>query len=346
MPGRLVIEPIHGPSLEGNRCGDPTTRRTPVYLPPSYDSEPTRRYPVIYVLAGFTGSALSFVNYAVWSPNLFDRLDAMMERGAPEAIVVMADGMTRWGGSQYLSSPAHGGYQEYVADDVVAYVDARYRTLPEAAHRGVAGKSSGGFAALHLAMRRSDRFGAAACHSGDMYFDYAYRGEIAQAAAAVAARGGLEPWLRAFEASHRKSAADFAAINVLAMSCAYSPSLDPSAALPWADLPFDLDSYAFRDDVWQRWLEHDPYRMVDPASNPAAETFLTRLRALRCLFIDVGSRDEYHLHLGARLLSRRLQAAGVPHVYEEFDDGHRDTSYRYERSLPLLAAALTPQPNP
>jgi enterochelin esterase family protein len=115
------------------------------------------------------------------------------------------------------------------------------------------------------------------------------------------------------------------------MAAAYSPNPDSPAF--GIDLPCDLETGAFREDVWKRWLEHDPLRMLE--SRAAA------LRSLRLLFLDCGTKDEFSLQHGARLFSRRLRELGVPHEYEEFDDGHMNVSYRYDASLPRLARALS-----
>ena len=113
------------------------------------------------------------------------------------------------------------------------------------------------------------------------------------------------------------------------MAAAYSPH--PEAPLG-IDLPCDLETGAFQEDVWARWLEHDPMRLV--------ERHADALRSLRLLYLDCGTRDEWHLHLGARLFARRLSALGIVHEHQEFDDGHMNVSYRYDVSLPKLAAAL------
>ena len=113
------------------------------------------------------------------------------------------------------------------------------------------------------------------------------------------------------------------------MAAAYSP--DPAAELG-IELPCDLETGAFRDDVWARWLAHDPLRVL-PERDAA-------LRSLRLLYLDCGTQDEFHLHHGARLFVRELKARGIAHEYEEFDDGHMNVSYRYDTSLPRLARAL------
>lgn len=326
-----MIEEVDSLVLRGNAPGDPHRRRVPIYLPPSYDEQPARRYPSVYVLAGFTGRGRMFLNDSPWSPSLDDRLDALIGAGrCGEMIVVMPDAFTRYGGSQYVDSTATGRYGEHLARELVAWVDARYRTKDDREHRGVAGKSSGGYGALVHGFRNPDVFGAVACHSGDMYFDYCYRADVPKFCSLVQQAGGIEAWLRGFEAKLQKTHDDTLALNLLAMAAAYSPN--PSTAPLGIDLPCDLESGAFRNDVWARWLEHDPIRML--------ERHADALRSLKLLYIDCGIRDEWHLHHGARLFSRRLRELDVAHEHQEFDDGHMNVSYRYDVSLPKLAAAL------
>lgn len=329
--GRVVLERFESAVLAGNAAGDPALRTVPVYLPPSYDAEPERRYPVVYVLSGFTGRGRMLLNDNPWSPALDDRMDAMIDRGAcGEMVLVMPDCFTRYGGSQYMNSSAIGRYEDHLIDELVPSIDRRYRTRPEREHRGVAGKSSGGYGALRLAMRRPETFGAFACHSGDVLFDYCYRGDIPEFCMHVQNAGGLERWLAAFEARRQKKHDDFVTLNILGMAANYSPN--PATRPFGIDLPVDLETGAFRDHVWERWLEHDPMRMLDAHSDA--------LRSMRLAHLDAGIRDEWALHLGARLFTRRLKALGIEHVYEEFDDGHMNLSYRYDVSLPRLAAAL------
>jgi enterochelin esterase family protein len=329
--GTVAIERVESDLLRDNPLGDPWVREVPVYLPPSYAQEPERRYPAIVVLAGFAGRGRTLLNDDPWSPSLAERMDHLIAGGrCGEVILVMPDCLTRLGGSQYLDSTATGPYAQHLVREVVPHVDARFRTLASRDHRGIAGKSSGGYGALVHAMRHPDVFGAAACHSADVCFDYCYRGDLPGFVSAVQRAGGLERWLERFEAAPHKEGADIQVLNVLAMAAAYSPN--PDAGPLGFDLPCDLETGAFRPEVWARWLEHDPLRLV--------ERHAEALRSLRLLHLDCGSRDEYHLHLGARLLSARLAELGVAHDFEEFDDGHRGLSYRYAVSLPKLARAL------
>lgn len=328
--GRVVIEEFTSAALAGNPLGDPHVRRVPVYLPPSYDRDGARRFPVILVLTGFGGRGRMLLNDDPWSPSLDDRMDALIAAGhASEAILVMADCFTRLGGSQYMDSTATGRYETHLIEELVPWIDARYRTLAAPGHRGVMGKSSGGYGALRLGMRHPDVFGAVASHSGDMYFEYCYRGDVPGACSVVTAAGGVRGFLERFESSPRKGKDDFLAFNVLGMAACYSP--DPAGEMGFA-LPWDPQTGAFRDDVWQRWLAHDPLQML--------ESHAGALAGMRLIHLDCGSRDEYHLHLGARLLSRALSARGIGHIHEEFDDGHRQVGYRYDVSLPAMTKAL------
>ncbi|MBI1799010.1 MAG: esterase [Candidatus Eisenbacteria bacterium] len=331
--GRIAMEWIESQVLRGNPCGDPAVRRVPIYLPPSYDHAPTRRYPVVFVLAGFTGRGRVLLNDNPWAPALDDRLDALIANGGcDEMILVMPDCLTRYGGSQYLNSSATGRYQDHLIEELVPHVDRGFRTLAGREHRGVAGKSSGGFGALTLGMTRSDVFGAVACHSGDLGFDYCYRGDVPKFCSLMQESGGPGPWLDRFEQKAQKSKDDILALNILAMAAAYSPRADsPPFGI---DLPCDLESGAFRDEVWARWLEHDPLAQIERCAGA--------LRSLRLLYLDCGRQDEWHLHHGARRFHRELESRGIVHEYQEFDDGHLNVSYRYEVSLPKLARALGP----
>lgn len=328
--GTVVVERFESAVLKGNAAGDPWVRRVPVYLPPGYAQAPGRRYPVTFVLTGFTGRGRMLLNDHPWAPALDDRMDALIGAGCGEMILVMPDCFTRYGGSQYLDSSATGRYATHVAEELVRWVDGAFRTLPDRGHRGVVGKSSGGYGALTLALTRPDVFGAVACHSGDMCFDYCYRGDVPKALTQIQQAGGLQPWLERFEAKPQKGHDDMLTLNLLGMAAAYSP--DPAVPPFGIDFPADLESGEFRPAVWQRWLEHDPLVVLESRADA--------LRSMKLVFLDCGTKDEWSLHLGARLFARRLAALGIPHEHEEYEDGHMNVSYRYDVSLPKLARAL------
>jgi enterochelin esterase family protein len=316
--------------LVGNACGDPHARRLWVYTPPDYHRS-GERYPVVWCLAAYAGSGAGECVGTPWSPGLPERLDRLIAAGMPPVIAAFPDCFTRWGGSQYMNSPATGRYEDYLCDELVPFVESAFRA---SGARGVFGKSSGGYGAVRLAMRRPGLFRAAASHSGDMGFGFCYPQSFPATAAHIARAGSIEAWVRAFEAGEKKRSADFDAINTFAMAACYSP--DPDAPFG-VGLPFDLDTVALRPAVWQRWLAHDPVRMVGEPAHAEA------LRALRLLFLDCGTKDEYHLDCGLRLFRSRLDALGIPADVEEFDEDHRSVSYRNDVSIPKLLQALRPE---
>ena len=328
--GRVEVAVFESRVLQGNPAGDPHERRVPVYLPPSYDAAPERRYPVVFVLTGFTGRGRMLLNDNAWSASLDDRLDALIAAGCPELIAVMPDCLTRYGGAQYMDSAATGRYETHVVKELVPWADASFRTLAKREHRGVAGKSSGGYGALHLAMRHPDVFGALACHSGDMLFEYCYQPDFPKACSVLQEAGGVRRFLEGFEAKPQKGKDDFLALNIVGMASCYSPDANAELGI---GLPFDLETGLPRDHVWRHWLEHDPLRRL--AAHADA------MRAMRLLWIDCGTRDEFHLHHGARAFARELARMNIAHVHEEFDDGHMNVSYRYDKSLPALARVLS-----
>ena len=328
--GLLQVETVESNILRGNPPGDPHVRELHVYTPPGYERG-TERYPVIWCLAGFTGRGRSFLNDNAWTPSINERMDALIASGRAEpAILALPDCFTHLGGSQYVNSTGLGRYEDYIVQELVPQVDARYRTRPSPAHRGVMGKSSGGYGSIVLGMRHPETFGAVACHSGDMGFELCYKRDFGPAARRIRKQGGVASWMEKFAAQPRKRSEDFPALDVIAMAAAYSPNPDNPPA--YCDMPFDVETGALREDVWARWLEHDPLTLV--------ERHAGALNGMRLLFLDCGTDDEFYLELGARQFVRKLQALGIAHEYEEFEDGHMNIPYRYDVSLPKLSAAL------
>jgi len=328
--GRIETLLLESAALAGNALGDPSRRAVPVWLPPSYEHEPARRYPCIYWLAGFTSTGTGLFQGGPWEPSLADRLDRLVnDRRMPEVIVVAPDCFTRLGGSQYLDSPATGRYETHVCAELIPAVDGRFRTIPAREGRAVGGKSSGGFGALVLGMRHPDLFAAVASHAGDGYFEVSVLQDVPKAFRTLRRHGGIAAFLRHFDATPKKRADDVTTIMMLAMSAAYAP--DPAAPHGFA-LPFDLETGALVPAVWARFKAWDPVELI-PAHAEA-------LRRLKLVYLDAGTRDEYGLDLAARIMAARLRALGVAVEHDEFDDGHRGTAYRYEVSLPKLAAVL------
>jgi S-formylglutathione hydrolase FrmB len=330
VPTQVITEQFTSRVLADNPLGDPATRSLPIILPPDYETS-GKRYPVIYGLTGFTGSGPMMLNVSAWQPNLQQRIDRLMADGKlSPAIYALPDCFTRYGGSQYLNSIAIGRYEDYIINEIVPHIDRTYRTLAAAEGRGVFGKSSGGYGAIMFGLRHPDVFGAVACHSGDMAFDLCYRPDFPKFANAVQKAGGVDKWLNEFESKVKIEGRDIEAMNILAMAAAYSPN--PNATPLPIDFPFDLETCELKPDVWARWLEFDPVQLAD--------RYADNLKKLRLLFIDCGARDDFNLHFGARTFVKKLQALGVPHEYEEFNDGHMNIAYRYEVSLPKIVSAL------
>jgi S-formylglutathione hydrolase FrmB len=319
--------PVESLLLRGNRLGDPYERPLIVLAPEG--REPSAALPAIWMLPGHGSSQGGFLASDPWREGLPQRLGRLTASGAlPPALFVLPDLFTRLGGSQSLDSSLNGPYERYLWEELKPALEARFQVK---AH-GIAGHSSGGYGAFIQALRHPEIVRAVACHAGDMLFEYAYLPDFPKAANRLRAEGGVEKLVRGFDAAIKKQDSRwFAAINILAMAAAYSPN---EAAPGGVDLPFDLETCQLRPDVWERWLAADPVRLVEQPGHQQT------LKRLALLFIDAGSRDEFNLQWGARALTRRLGQLGVPHTYEEFDDGHMGTAYRFDRSLPLLAQAL------
>jgi enterochelin esterase-like enzyme len=331
--GRIDVLLHDSRVLADNPLRDPTLREVGVCLPPGYD-EGTRRYPVVFVLPGFTGTGLQLLARGAWTEPLDRRVDRLVGSGTMQpAILVLPDCFTRYGGAQYEDSPAIGRYATYLCDELVPFIDSRFRTVPLREGRAVVGKSSGGYGALNLAMRRPDLFIAAASHAGDCAFDMTYRSGLPTTAALLDRLGGVQAFLQRFESSAKKSGSDIEALSIVCCAAAWSPhARGPYGPGLGFDLPMELRTGALREDVWARWLAFDPLTRVAEHA--------TALRSLRLLYLDAGKSDEYALQLGARQLSDVLSAHAVPHVHEEFDGGHRNTQHRYERSLSLVSQVL------
>jgi enterochelin esterase family protein len=329
--GKVEIREFRSRLLEGNPLGDDPVRRVPVYVPDGQGGGASRRFPVLYALSGFTGTGFSFLNYDWYQENLPARLDRLIEsRAMPPAVVVMVDGMTRVGGNQFVDSSAVGPWARHVVEELVPWAEREYPLLRGREHRGVFGKSSGGYGALMMGIEHADVFSAVASHSGDCYFEYAYAVDFPAAADGLRSCGGLGAFLKSLRSHGKFPERLFKTLNAVAMAHFYSPN--PSAPFGF-DLPFDEATGERREDVLARWAERDPVNLV--ARNAYA------LRSLRLLWIECGTKDEWNLHHGARILSARLRALGIPHVHEEFEDDHKALGYRYDVTLPRLAKAVS-----
>ena len=324
--GTIVEERLESELLKDNPLGDPSDRDLLIYLPPSYD--PQLELPVIYGVVGFTGTGRMLLNADPLLEDLGSKMDRLIAEGACDPVViVMPDCFTRVGGNQYINSTATGPYEDYLLQEVIPFVEDRY----PCGLRAVWGKSSGGYGAMVLGMRHPEVFSALADHSGDAAFEYCYLADFPPALTAFREAGGPEAWIKEFWSRPDRRRDDLMPVlNAVGMAAHYSPN--PESAAMGVDFPFDLESGEFRPEVWERWRGWDPVNMVGE--------YAENLRKLKLVYIDCGTKDEYNLIWGARILHAKLEAMGIPHRYEEFDDGHMNVTYRYDVSLPLLAQAL------
>lgn len=265
-------------------------------------------------------------------PELADELFAAGE--APPCVIVWVDCWTSLGGSQFLDSPATGRYHTYLCDELVPFVDQRYRTLGAPEHRGIMGKSSGGYGAMVTPMLRPDLFGGLATHAGDALFEACYEPDMRSAARALRDEygGSFERFWADFRARPAfAKESDGVLLNMWCMAACYSADDDGNVRLPFDPLTSRLD-----DEVWERWLRWDPVRMV--AGHAEA------LRGMRAIYIDAGKRDEWFLDLGAEAFRRELEHLGITDVFFElFDAGHMGIEYRYPIAVKYLAERLSPR---
>ena len=352
----LVIEHV-SEILKDNPLGDPHVRKLAVWLPSEYDHSGRRRFPVLYDLVGFTGSGLSHVGWKPFGDNLPERAARLIHDGKmPPAIIVFPDCFTALGGNQYVNSSAIGNYADYLTREIIPFVDREFRTLASREHRGCFGKSSGGYGAILHGMKYARYWGAIADHSGDAYFDFVYwhdwpntLNELAKyrtpkrrsgryEALRESRRKGLlegkddgriRRFLNAVWKREKLSGAETHCIMNLCMAATYDA--DPRAPNGFR-VPFNLESGEPIEARWREWRRHDPIHLVP--------RYKGNLKTLRGIYIDCGWRDQYHIHYGARILSKQLSLENIEHRYEEFDDNHSDIDYRMDASLPFLVKAL------
>jgi hypothetical protein len=336
LAGRIDEHLIDSELLRGNALGDPARRPLWVYAPPGYGSS-TQRYPSVYVIQGYTGQLAMWNNRSAFRPTFPQAADTMFAAGdVPPAILVFVDAWTAYGGSQFVDSPGTGRYHSYLCEEVVPFVDARYRTLADRAHRAISGKSSGGFGAMITPMLRPDVFGALASHAGDALYELCYLAEFGKSVRHLRDYGGdIHAWWADFQSRTAFSKpADEHLLMVLGVSACFSAREDGTP-----ELPFDPRTGVLRPSVWQRWLDWDPVRM--------APRYAEALRSLRAVWLDAGTRDEWFLDLGAQAFYEALRAARVPGErvhFELFDAGHGRIDYRYPLALAWLCHRITDPP--
>jgi S-formylglutathione hydrolase FrmB len=332
MWGRLEKLTVHSELLEGNPLGDPADRPLYVYLPEGIEDD--KSYATIYVIQGLLGQLDTWLSHSPFEPNIIERLeDLFSDSSVPRAIVVFVDAWTSIGGSQFLNSAATGRYMDYLCDEIVPFVDERYPTKADARSRGLTGKSSGGYGAMVVPMKRPDVFNALATNSGDALFEVCYLPDIRDTVRLL--RDKFDSSYDVFWSKVRRAPKfdfdDFGQpLNIYCMAAAYSPDEEEPGLVA---LPFDIETGRMNDAVWERWLAWDPVRMVP--------THADALRQMRLIYIDAGTKDEWFLDLGAKAFTKELDDAGLTYEIDFFDDGHGGIQYRYPRAIKRLAEVLS-----
>jgi enterochelin esterase-like enzyme len=285
---------VHGASLEGNLEGNSADREVFVFLPPGYASAKSRRYPVVYALHGYS------IGAEQWSREIHvpQTVEGAFAQGAQEMIVVLPDSKTVHNGSMYSSSPTTGDFERFVSRDLIAYIDAHYRTIPARAARGLAGHSMGGYGASRIGMKHSDVFGAL----------YIMSPCCLSARRAGPANPESEKALDAVKTPADSAKLSFGLRAQLASAAAWSPN--PKKPPLYLDLPFENGEV--RQDVIAKWAANAPLAFIDQ--------YIGNLRQYRAIAIDVGDQDGLRVDTGK--LHDVLDTYGIAHTFEIYRGTH------------------------
>jgi S-formylglutathione hydrolase FrmB len=328
--GRVECLEIDSQALTNNVLGDPIKRTVAIYLPENYESS-DEEYPLLVDIVGFTGSGFGHIGWKAFQETVPQRIDRLVNEGKMGNVVVaLPDCFTALGGNQYIDSAALGNWAEFLTTEMLATIESKYRVKKGREHRGLFGKSSGGYGAIIHGMIYSDYWGAVACHSGDMGFDRCYLSEMP---GVLMRLSNHEDGVAGFmaKAQSAKKVGDLHTMMMLAMAATYDP--DPKAPFG-VQLPVTTDTCELIEERWQKWLAWDPVTMIE------RENVQRNLKSLKGLYIDCGSQDQYKLLFGTRQLVKRLESLDIAHRYEEFTDTHTAVDYRMDESLPYLYGAL------
>ena len=304
---------IHGKALEGNLEGDAVDRTALVFLPPSYARERNRRYPVVYALHGYS------IGAEQWSQEIHvpRTIDGAFALGAREMIVVLPDSKTVHNGSMYSSSVTTGDFETFVARDVVAYVDAHYRTIANRDSRGLVGHSMGGYGATRIGMKHADVFGSL----------YIMSPCCLSPRGAAPANPADEEALAAVKTADDSAKLPFRQRAQLAAAAAWSPN--PNSPPLFLDLPTGANQQA----VLARWAANAPLAFADQ--------YIRQLREYRAIAIDVGDQDNLKVDTGK--LHDILTTYGITHDFEIYPGTHTShVAVRFqEKVIPFFSRTLS-----
>ena len=310
---------VHGKSLEGNLEGDSPDRAVSVYLPPGYSAHKSQHYPVVYMLHGFTDNDDKWFR----TPQHFINLPAVLDKaiasgGSKEMIVVMPNADTALQGSFYAKSATTGDWEDYVASELVSWIDSHYRTIANRASRGLAGHSMGGYGTVRIGMKHPDVFSSIYALSACCLDSGVNPPQPAN---------GPSP-LESIHTAEEVRAAPFGVKAQFALAAAFSP--DPLKPPLFLDLP--LTAGAPQREILARWAANAPIAMVDQ--------YVANLRQLHAIAFDVGLQD--NLISGSRALDEALNRYRIPHTFETYEGTH--TSHIADRvetkTLPFFSNQL------
>jgi enterochelin esterase-like enzyme len=285
---------IHGTALEGNLEGNAVDRDVIVFLPPGYNKDKHRRYPVVYALHGYSIGAEQWT-HEIHVPQT---IEGAFAQGAKEMIVVVPDSKTVHNGSMYSSSVTTGDFEKYISQDVVAYIDAHYRTIPNRTARGLVGHSMGGYGATRIGMKHPDVFGSL----------YIMSPCCLSARAAGPANPEIEKALEAVKTPEDSAKLPFFARAQLASAAAWSP--DPKSPPLYLDLPMK-DGVA-QPETLAKWAANAPLAFIDQ--------YIDNLREYRAISIDVGDQDG--LRNDTTKLHEVLDKYGIANGFEIYHGTH------------------------
>jgi len=283
---------VHGASLEGNLEGDAVDRDVIVFLPPSYAGDPARRYPVVYALHGYS------IGAEQWTKEIHvpQTIEGAFAKGVREMIVVLPDSKTLHNGSMYSSSVTTGDFEDFVARDLVAYIDSHYRTIPDRMSRGLVGHSMGGYGATRIGMKHPDVFGSL------------YIMSPCCLSAREAPPPAMAAVLEAIKSPAEAVKADWFARATLAAAAAWSP--DPQNPPLYLDLP--TKNGVVQPTVLARWAANAPLAMLDQ--------YVFNFRMYHAIAIDVGDQDG--LKTDTTELHRLLDLYGIANSFEIYTGTH------------------------
>ena len=309
---------IHGGSLEGNLEGEAVDRDVIVFLPPSYFKNKHRHYPVVYALHGF------FIGAEEWTHEIHvpQTIEGAFALGAQEMIVVLPDSKTSYGGSMYSSSATTGDFEKFIAHDVVSYIDAHYRTIPNRLSRGLVGHSMGGYGAARIGMKYPEVFGSLyimspCCMSPRTAPNPDSAGEKA-----------FEQTVSALKSPGDAANLPFFPKAQLASAAAWSP--DPKNPPLYFDLP--VKDGVLQPDVLAKWTANAPLAFVDQ--------YIDNLRQYHAIAMDVGDQDG--LRFDTQKLHEILDSYGIKNSFEIYHGTHTsDVADRFQNHvLPFFSQNL------